>query len=192
MTGKTHQIIGIGVGLATYFTISQPTYSPATLAAVLAFSSIGALLPDIDNGAAQIWHSIPFGVGHVAAKIVDPFLEHRNITHSLVGMALIGMGLFYLLGTFPIYWGINSHVVLISALAAYASYLLADSVTVEGIPLFWPIQWMIGIPPKPFDGIRIVTGKWFENLVVFPIVNIALIFLIVNNWQNIQTILFHS
>lgn len=189
MTGKTHQITGLVVGLSAFLAISEPTYGPATLAAVFAFSSIGALLPDIDDGAADIWHTIPY-VGHTAGKVVDPWLGHRGITHSFLGLILAGTGLFFLFKLFPFYWGINTDLVLVSALAAYSSHLLADSLTVEGIPLFWPVPWMIGIPPKPFDGIRIMTGKWFENLVIFPLVNIALIVLIVSSWDKLKLILF--
>ena len=189
MTGKTHQIIGITLGLGAYLTMSQPQYGPATLGAVLAFSSIGALLPDLDKASAEFWHSFPI-VGHAAGKIVDPFISHRNITHSIIGTVLAGTGFYFLLKYFPSYWGIDTHLVLISSIIAYTSHLLADSFTVEGIPLLWPIKWMAGIPPKPFDGIRIVTGKWFENLIIFPIANIALIYLIISNWSTIRLILF--
>ena len=189
MTGKTHQIFGLTAGLATFFSLSVPHYSPATLAAVAIFSSIGGLLPDIDQSASEIWHTIPY-VGHAAGKIVDPFLEHRNITHSLLGMLLVSVGLFFLFRLFPSYWGIETPIVLIATMAGYASHLLFDSITVEGIPLFWPAQWMVGIPPKPFEGGRVMTGKWFENLVVFPLVNIALVLLIITSWPTIRLILF--
>lgn len=188
MTGKTHQILGIGVGLATFLAIAEPTYAPATLSAVVVFSYLGALLPDIDNAASDIWHTIPFG--HTAGKVVDPFLGHRNITHSLIGLILAGVGLFFLFKIFPNYWGINTFVVFICTMAAYLSHLLSDSFTVQGIPLFWPARWKFGIPPKPFDGARIMTGKWFENLIIFPIINIALILLIVSKWHIMKLILF--
>lgn len=188
MTGRTHQILGLTVGLASYFILSEPQYSPATLAAVAIFSSLGGLLPDIDQSASEIWHTIPFG--HVAGKIVDPFLEHRNITHSLLGMILVGTGLYFLFRLFPSYWGIDTQIVFTTTIIAYASHLLADSITVEGIPLFWPIQWMIGVPPKPLDGLRIMTGKWFENLVIFPLIYITFFVLIFSNWSVIRTILF--
>jgi membrane-bound metal-dependent hydrolase YbcI (DUF457 family) len=189
LTGKTHQILGIGVGLVTFLSLAEPNYSPATLAAVLVFSSLGSLLPDLDKASAEFWHSIPV-VGHSAGKIVDPFISHRNITHSIIGTALAAALFYFVLKSFPDYWGINTLTVFISAMSAYISHLLADSFTVQGIPLFWPAKWKFGIPPKPFDGIRIVTGKWFENLIIFPIVNIALILLIVSRWSTIKLMLF--
>src|SRR3989337_2212253 len=102
MTGKTHQVIGITSGLTYYLISATPSYNPATFGAVLAFSFLGSLLPDIDTGAGEIWHYIPFG--HTANKIVDPFLKHRNITHSFLGAILIGIGMYFLLRTFPEYW----------------------------------------------------------------------------------------
>jgi hypothetical protein len=62
--------------------------------------------------------------------------------------------------------------------------------TVEGIPLFWPWRKKFGIPPKPFDGIRIETGKWFENIVIFPLVDIILIILIYSNWSTIKSLIY--
>lgn len=191
MTGKTHQIIGITLGLGAYLTMSQPQYGPATLAMVIAFSSLGSLLPDLDKASAEFWHSFPI-VGHAAGRVVDPFISHRNITHSMIGTILAGIGFYFLLRYFPSYWGIDTHLVLISAMIAYASHLLADSFTVEGIPLLWPVKWMAGIPPKPLQMFRIKTGYWVENIIIFPCANIALIILIISNWQNIKAILFHS
>jgi len=189
LTGKTHQIFGIGVGLAIFLNLAEPTYSPATLAAVLVFSSLGSLLPDLDKASAEFWHSFPV-VGHSAGKIVDPFISHRNITHSVIGTALAAALFYFILESFPDYWGVNTTVVFIVSVASYLSHLLADSFTVEGIPLFWPAKWKFGIPPKPFDGLRIVTGKWFENLIIFPIINITLLLLVINSWPTIKIILF--
>ena len=188
MTGKTHQIFGLTMGLGAYFMLADPAYSPATLGAVFVFSYLGALLPDIDNAASDIWHTIPFG--HTAGKAIDPFLGHRNITHSIIGTILIGVGLFFLFRSFPDYWGINSTIIFISTMVAYISHLLADSFTVEGIPLLWPAKWKFGIPPYPFQGLRIMAGKWFENLIIFPIVNIGLILLIISKWSTIKLIIF--
>jgi membrane-bound metal-dependent hydrolase YbcI (DUF457 family) len=48
----------------------------------------------------------------------------------------------------------------------FISHLLADSITEEGVPLLFPISFKFGFPP--IKSWRIVTGKWFENLVIFP------------------------
>lgn len=188
MTGKTHRIIGLVAGGGYFLASANPTYQPATLGAVVIASYLGSLLPDIDNAGADIWHTLPFG--HTVGRIADPLLQHRNFSHSLAGLAVFG-GLFYLvIKHIPNYWGISIEPVLITTLIAYASHLLADSITVEGIPLLWPWQRMLGIPPKPFDGIRIQTGKWFENLVIFTLANIALIILVVSFWQKIKSMIY--
>ena len=189
MTGKTHQVIGLTTGLATYLFSTEPSYSPATLGAVLVASHLLALLPDIDQPAATIYRQLPFG--RAVGVVTSSFLEHRNLSHSLLGTALVGLGFHWLLHKMPGYWGITTHIVLIAGMAAYLSHLVADMVTVEGIPLFFPIQTMYGIPPRPFEGIRILTGHWFENLVVFPLVNLALLMLIYRNWPVIHQIIFH-
>ena len=190
MTGKTHQVIGLGVGLATFLLATPPSYGPATLAAVLVGSHIAALLPDIDQPASSIWRSIPGGL--IMGELSNPFLQHRNLTHSLLGMAIVAWGLHALSLHFPDYWNINARVAFVSWMAAYASHLVADMVTVQGIPLLFPIQNMMGFPPRPFQGIRIETGHWFENFVVFPLTNLAVLALVYWQWPHIAANLFHS
>lgn len=190
MTGKTHQVAGITVGLGYFLIQAPPTYEPATLAAVLVGSSVAALLPDIDQPAGAIWNKIPI-FGHVAGHVAEEAtFGHRNLTHSLLGFVIIGGLLYWLLLKFPEYWGINVHILYISMMLSYAVHLLADTFTVNGIPVLWPWQRNFGIPPKPLDGIRIETGKWFENLVLFPILNIVLLLVIISNWSNIKMFLF--
>ncbi|TSC93899.1 MAG: Membrane protein containing DUF457, transmembrane [Candidatus Berkelbacteria bacterium Licking1014_85] len=188
MTGKTHQIVGISAGVGYFLYSFEPQYSPATFGVILFGSHLFSLLPDLDRSTAKFWEFMPYG--KVLGKITDPFVKHRNITHSLLGFIIIGFLLQLLLQKFPEYWGINIHAVFISILVAYASHIVCDCLTVEGVPLFFPLKTRVGFPPFPFDGARIMTGKWFENLIIFPIINIVLISLMYFNWQEIRTILF--
>lgn len=187
ITGKTHQIIGGTAGLTYFLSVAPPTYNPATFGAVLVFAYIAALLPDIDQPTGKLWHYLPFG--DTVGKLSDPFLEHRNITHSILGLILVGLGFHYLLRPFPIYWGIDTNIVFYAALISYLSHLLADMFTNEGIPLLFPWHRFFGLPPKPLDGFRIATGKWFENLVIFPAVTIYLILLVLARFDDIKKIL---
>lgn len=189
MTGKTHQVIGQTVGLATYLSLTSGGYQPATFALVVAVSSVASLLPDIDQPSSSLWRALPFG--RLAGQMVNPFIEHRNLSHSFLGTALISLAVYKLLGLMPDYWGVNTNIVFWVFLASYLSHLLADMVTVQGIPLLFPYQQMYGLPPKPFDGLRIVTGKWFENLVVFPVANLALVTIIIGRWSVIRNALFY-
>ena len=188
MTGKTHQSIGLLAVTSYYLSSTSIQYSPATLGAALVCSYFGALLPDIDQPAAKLWQDLPFG--RTLGKLSDPFLEHRNITHSILGLIIVGVGAYELTKTLPAYWGINPKITFFSLMIAYISHLLADMFTQEGIPIFYPYHRMFGIPPKPFQSVRIMTGKWFENLIVFPVINIAIIILIYSNWDKLKIILF--
>jgi len=187
MTGKTHRIFGITAGLSYYFATTVHQYSPATFGAVVVGSYFGSLLPDIDQPVSDIWDSLPFG--HTIGKVPGALLRHRHLSHSLLGLIVFNFLIFLILQTFPSYWGIDTTVVLTVMVISYASHLLADSFTVEGIPILYPWHRNFGIPPKPLEGIRIQTGEWFENLIIFPIINIALIVLVFGNWDNIKTIL---
>ena len=173
MTGKTHRTIGMtaAAAAAAYLVWTAPHYAPATVAAVLLAGHIGALLPDMDSTAGEIWQSIPMGkvVGTVASKAA---FGHRNLTHSLVGLALFGGASWWLLSHLPGYWGLEMAWVWRAFMIGYVSHLLADGITEEGIPLLWPVQHMYGFPPRPFEDVRIVTGGWFENLIIFPAVAI--------------------
>lgn len=188
MTGKTHQILGITSGLGWYLSSTNPQYGPATLGAVLVGSHLAALFPDLDQPAAEIWDSIP--MGHIVGEITDPFIKHRNISHSLLGLTIVGFLLSILFSRFPSYWGIDKNIVLVACMIAYSSHLAADMLTSEGIPLFYPYGKMIGFPPKPFEGLRIITGKWLENLVLFPLINIILLVMVWVDWSKIKSVLF--
>ena len=56
------------------------------------------------------------------------------------------------------------------------AHLAADSVTTEGLPLFFPLPFKIGFPPFKF--LRISTGGFWEKYVVLPGVAIFLILFI--------------
>lgn len=187
MTGKTHQVIGQIVGLSLFSYLANGSYQPATGAAVAIASSLSALLPDIDTPAAQIWRYLPFGLGKVGSQLVHPFLQHRNLTHSFLGAALVGTALWQVGLHVPGYWGIRVPLVWTIAMGGYFSHLLADAVTVEGIPLLFPLSRSFGFPPRPFQGLRMETGKWFESFVVYPAVIIVLVALLVVHWSLLKS-----
>jgi len=188
MTGKTHREIGIVFGVGYYLSATPAVYSPATLGAVAVASYFGSLIPDFDKSNAEFWSFLPYG--KVVGRIIDPFFKHRSFSHSILGVAIFSALIFLLLQTFPSYWGINTFFVWLAFLISYSSHLLADSFTVEGMPLLYPWKKMFGIPPKPFEGIRIMTGEWFENLIIFPIANLAILVLVISQWEKLKSLLF--
>lgn len=169
MTDKTHQLIGLTSAAATFFIFHPTDQLSWAMAGTIAIGSfVGSVLPDIDQPTSDIWDVVPAGkwLGKLTSKSLG---GHRNLSHSILGFLLFTFLFSWLVQTF-LKTGtfIDPSILLESFMAGFIAHLLADSVTVMGIPLFWPFGGNMGFPPRPFHGIRILTGKWFENLVVFP------------------------
>ena len=190
MTGRTHQLTGLVAATSVVVWGINPHYAPASLAALLLAAHFGALVPDIDSGAAEIWEHLPFG--GVASKAADTFLAHRNFTHSLLALGLFGWFSYWITSLLPVYWGIDPYLCWLGFMMGFIAHLVGDMLTVQGLPLFWPWQRAIGIPPKPLEGIRIVSGGWFEQLVLFPLLNLALILIVWSKWSVLSVWLFRG
>lgn len=122
MTGRTHAILGLSVGmLAAAYTPNDPLLRAAVVAMALGAS----LLPDIDHPKAIISGYMP-GVGHAARLIIS----HRGATHTGLFAAAIIALLFVVGAPVPI---------AIAVLGGIISHLVADMATPAGIPLFMPI-----------------------------------------------------
>ena len=143
-------------------------------------SVVGALVPDMDQATNRLWDLLPAGniVGRIFRHLM---LEHRTISHSLLGVFI-----FWKLNQFliprlfnPAY--VNTDFVTSSLMIGMVSHLIADSLTKEGIPLFFPLKLSIGFPP--FKQLRITTGKFVETFFVFPGVLIYIFYLIYNKHQ---------
>ncbi len=148
--------------------LTQPL-RPMTLATVLVavFANLmGGIAPDIDEPTAPLWRNLP--IGGVVGRIVDRLLGgHRFITHSLVGVALLGWLVWWLLSVLqPIMPRVDIHVVWWAFIIGVGSHLVMDTFTKEGVPWLLPIPFKFGLPPLRF--LRITTGKAVENLVVLP------------------------
>ena len=144
MMGHTHGLIGaaLGTGLGAAFHF-QPEAS-LVLAAVGGFM---ALVPDIDHPRAPLRRKLGL-VGNVALG----GLKHRGITHTLLALVAIAAGAFTIL---PLPYAL-------AATGGYLSHLLADMVTVSGLPVFWPYKRdSLHILPKR---LCITTNTWPEWL----------------------------
>ena len=186
MLGRTHQIIGLTASAGWYFSSAGSTYNSATLFGVVISSVAGALIPDLDRATADIWKKVPFG--KIFGRVVDPFIDHRSFSHSLFGLTFFGVIIYLILNVFPASWGMDIGNVFWAFMIGYSTHLIADIITDKGIPLFFALPNFVGIPPKPFHGARIMTGKWFENLVIFPIFNLLFIIIIISNFSKIKGI----
>ena len=182
MTYKTHLSTGILFSSIVFLLIYDIKLSPF-LAIILLFSTIlGASAPDLDTPTGGLWQKIP--AGSIIGRLVHPIFigGHRHLSHSFIGMGLF-IFLFYLLINIPLLHNSlflihNSESAMLAFGLGYFSHLFADSFTEEGVPLLFPIPYHFGIPPDPFQKIRIKTDHWFENLIIYPAVNLALILVI--------------
>lgn len=175
MTYKTHLAFGILFSAVFFLTIKKLELTPA-LASILFFSTLlGASAPDLDTPTGELWQKVP--AGSILSRIIHPVFigGHRHLSHSLIGLGIFTW-LFWLLLKLL---GLSTLNLELSAFVlGFASHLFADSLTEDGVPLLFPLDYHFGIPPNPFQRVRIKTGQWFENLVVYPVVNLAIIVII--------------
>ncbi len=175
MTGRTHDLISFA-SLLTAASISPPTtLNLFTTVGCLMGSVVGALVPDMDQATNRLWDLLP--AGNIAGKVLRHLmLEHRTISHSLLGLYVFFKLFEFLIPKLlnPAY--VNTDLVIGSLMIGMVSHLAADSVTKEGVPLFFPFKIKVGIPP--IKSLRITTGKFVENFMVFPGVLIYVFWLV--------------
>lgn len=173
MVGRTHDLAAITGLLAVVLLLpTLPTMTlGAAIVAVIA-NQLGGIAPDIDQPTAPFWRNLPIGgvVGRMLTKMLG---GHRFLTHSLIGLALLGF-LVHLLLTFlqPVMTSINIEYVWWAFMIGAISHLVMDTFTKEGVPWLLPIPVKFGIPP--LRRMRITTGKWVENFVFVPVLLLIL------------------
>ncbi len=89
MTARTHDLAAITL-LGVVF-LSQPGRPLRLSTAILALLAnlIGGITPDIDQPTAPFWRNLP--VGKYFGKVFGALNGgHRFLTHSLIGVALLG------------------------------------------------------------------------------------------------------
>lgn len=186
MTSRTHNAIAFA-SLVTVAAIYPPeNLNLPTFIACIIGNNIGGLIPDMDTSGNYLWGLLPQGdtLGKYLRKI---FYKHRTITHSFLGLFLIYNFFGWVL---PLLFNsdfINPNLLLTSIMIGYISHLLSDSFTEEGIPLLFPLRIAFGIPP--IKKVRMKTGQWFENIVVFPGVWIYLFIFVQKNYNTFLSIL---
>lgn len=112
-----------------------------------AAGGLAALLPDIDHPAAPLRRKLGL-VGHVGLF----WMKHRGITHTLIALEVVTLAA----------WMILPVDLALAVSAGYLSHLLADMMTVSGLPLLWPYKrHSLHILPKR---IRLKTNTLPEHL----------------------------
>ena len=205
MEGHSHVIVALAGAVAVDSLVGQvtgtplsgpllttPMSEPATLSILVIKGlfyfavAIGGLTPDIDNARSTLGQKL----GIISKEIMRHF-GHRTIMHSLIGLGLFTALSFgaqqlvvHYLATrlpdqYPVHLIDGSKAIWLALVLGYVLHLFADSLTEEGIPIFWPAKWHLGIPP--IRALRFRAGSWAEPIAVWLIV----ILVGVGLWQNI-------
>jgi membrane-bound metal-dependent hydrolase YbcI (DUF457 family) len=186
MTGPTHELIGLTVVcyvvLRKLFGADIPVWVPVLV--VLA-AIVGAEFPDIDRGSNRL--SRKLGGAGFLLSLLRPFtMGHRNVTHSILGIVLVGILMRWLAGPIPAW--LHPDLLWESFMAAYISHVAADFITTQGVPLLWPYQENFGFPPDSLKRLRVNTGGFEEYLIVIPITGFLFITFLITHRQEIGTL----
>lgn len=179
--GGTHLALGIASGVAALSMQDAELHEGVVVLA----AALASLMPDLDEEKSIIYGytmgKVPLkrrrllvgGLGALClltALMIDsgaffmaglfflaiPFSGHRRFTHSLLALAIVT----YFAGA--IHPDLKTPVFL-----GYLSHLLADSLTVLGVPWLWPI-------PKPFRFAKLKTGGVPDYLIGYATLFFAL------------------
>lgn len=190
MTGRTHDLAAFTA--LSYVVATQSIPQDITLAtAIVAITSnfIGGLAPDIDQSTATLWNRLRGG-GRIWGKIFAPlFGGHRFISHSLVGIALFGIGFKALLQLISPVLIVNMDIVWWAFMIGFVSHLIMDTISRDGVPWLFPIPVRLGFPPFRF--LRMKTGGLLEKSFIFPGLIIANIWIYYSYYGRFLEILKH-
>jgi inner membrane protein len=170
------------VVLDSAFHLSGPaligTGAPATPDAVAlkiifyGVAALGALVPDIDNARSTLGKHLG-----IVSKEIQKHAGHRRLFHSLVGLALTGVLVWaaqegVAFGLRQAGWPLTAerlaaNVALVALLVGYLLHLVADSLTIGGVPWLWPSHIRFGFPP--WRSWRFRSGSWIEPVVVVAV-----------------------
>ena len=139
MVAKTHVVLGLttlaGTDALTGLVQPHPV-NGIPLGPVLGMVAVmlGALAPDIDATKSQIRYELgPAGLA-VSTWLKLFGVQHRGLTHyGLTTIAVIAVST--LVG-----WWLDYPDIGLAFGLGYLSHVLADSLTIAGTPLLWPLQ----------------------------------------------------
>lgn len=138
MLARTHLTFGFLIALLT------KNFFPGNEVIFFGIVLFASLLPDIDSPNSRLGHK-----AGIFSRLINTFLGHRGIFHSLLMTLMFSYTLFYFFG---VTYGIAMFL-------GYMSHLMADSLTKQGINLL-----------APFTELRlkgfIETGKLGEHFIL--------------------------
>lgn len=164
-----HTHAAIGASATCLLLPFVPPDGSATIALLLVFCVMGAMVPDLDAVESKIKHFKVMGIKPLVpvSRAINREFGHRGLLHSLRGW-LIWTALIVPLGA-----GIGWLPVAALSLG-YASHLAGDACTRTGIPMFYPNRRPFHLLPV---SIRVVTGSDYEELffVVLALLDVCLL-----------------
>lgn len=166
MTGRTHDLAAFTALSFIVVTNPLPEITMGTAIAALGANMIGGIAPDIDQPTAPFWRNLPIGkyFGRFFGRLLG---GHRFLSHSILGMIVFGVLFQILLNILqPSFPKINLDVVWWAFMIGFASHLVMDTFTKEGVPWLLPLPWSFGIPP--IRKFRVTTSSFVEMYIIFP------------------------
>jgi inner membrane protein len=136
------------------------------------FAALGALAPDIDNARSTLGQRLG-----VISRQIQKHAGHRTIFHSIAGLALVAaLGWAVQQGVARVLLRVGwphtaealfANVALEALLVGYGLHIVADGLTLGGVPLLWPWHERFGFPPV--RAWRFKSGSVWEPIVVVAI-----------------------
>jgi inner membrane protein len=136
------------------------------------FAALGALAPDIDNARSTLGKRLG-----VISKQIQKHAGHRTIFHSILGLAIVaalgwgaqqGIARLLLRAGWPhTAEALFANVALEALLVGYGLHIIADGLTLGGVPLLWPWHERFGFPPV--RKLRFKSGGEWEPVVVVAV-----------------------
>ena len=189
MTAKTHDLAAVTALLVLVLANAPDSLRLSTLLLAVFANQLGGVAPDIDQPTAPLWRNLPEGhfVGRAFGKLLG---GHRFLSHSILGFALFAWLSDLLLHFLhPIMPHVDISLVWYAFLIGYASHLVMDSFTKEGVPWLLPVPYKFGFPP--IKRLRMTTGKWVETLAILPALLLFDIWLCASHYGEFVALLRH-
>lgn len=166
MKWKTHILTAWFLFLPVVLINKYPTNEIAVFGF---FLFLGSLMPDLDT-SGKIKHSYIFGNLLPLIALISNFIllptrlmgwqKHREMTHSLLGMVVIGGFWSYLFSLFNL-------IAAQGIILGYFAHIFSDGLTKSGVPAFFPTEVRL----RGF----FKTGGWTEILYVAMLIPYSII-----------------
>ena len=150
MTERTHDLFALTALTVAFILMPLTEISLITLIVSVIVNQIGSAIPDLDQPTAEFYRELP--AGSLIGKLVSPLLgSHRLISHSLLGMGIVGYVINLVLEYLSNYLTADINIIWWAFILGYLSHLVADSLTKEGVPWLFPLPIKIGFPPFEYS-----------------------------------------